>query len=117
MTDAAGLSDEAEVELTIIAVPDATTLVVEPVLLAPGRLLPAVRARLVVTETAVPLPGRTVTFTAGTVALCTATTDANGYARCDLAALLTALLRLGYQAAYAGEFDYLPSDGDSGLLR
>jgi hypothetical protein len=77
--------------------PDPTSLS-----LAPARLgSPAVSATLTDTRYGRPVPGRTVTFTAGSRTLCAGVTNANGVASCGgLSEGLAALL--GYSAAYAG---------------
>ena len=58
-----------------------------------------------------PVSGRTIAFSAGSTALCTAVTGATGTASCTvgLAGELHVLLTGGYTASFAGDGDYLPS--------
>ncbi len=55
-----------------------------------------------------PVAGQSVAFTAGSTALCTATTNAQGVASCTLTGLQTLDVDLngGYTATYAGSTDY-----------
>ncbi|WP_329051482.1 hypothetical protein OG738_04600 [Amycolatopsis sp. NBC_01488] len=86
--------------------PDPTSLSV-----APARLgSPALSATLTDTQFGRPVPGRPVTFTAGTRTLCSGVTNATGVASCGgLSEGLAALL--GYSAAYAGDGIWAGSAG------
>ena len=69
------------------------------------------------TPTVVPLAGKTITFTTNTgAALCTATTDANGNARCGALSILGILLGGGYQGSYTGDVEYSAATGSGQLL-
>jgi hypothetical protein len=69
-----------------------------------------------------PIAGQPVTFTAGSAALCTATTDAAGIATCDSTipcdptSALAVLQWLGYTATYAGNMAYQGSTATGGLV-
>jgi hypothetical protein len=70
------------------------------------------------TAAGVPLPGRTVTFTAAGATICSGTTNSNGVATCTgslLRSLVHVALSLGYTASFAGDADYLPAS-DRGHL-
>ncbi len=61
--------------------------------------MPNVSAKLTEAATFNPLPGRLVTFRAGSSVICSAITDSDGVAACGgLAEDLTAVLNLGYDA-------------------
>ena len=108
--------------------PTTTRLTVQPVLIRTGPLgLPVLSngkltARLVAAipyPTLNPLPGQRVTFTSGSTALCTATTDDNGDASC-YPGLQTVQLLLGggvFTATYAGTPDIGGTSATGGLLR
>jgi hypothetical protein len=66
-----------------------------------------------------PLAGRTLRFTVGTTVLCTGVTNAQGTATCTGGVMtgLNALLGLGYQVSFAGDFDYLASTGKGALVQ
>jgi hypothetical protein len=88
-----------------------TSLSASPVV--PG----GVSAKLTRTDTGAPLPGQTLTFTAGATTLCVATTDSLGRASCtSLTAVLTALLNLGYTVNFAGTTVYLPSSAQGSAI-
>jgi hypothetical protein len=104
--------------------PAPTELVASPALLKLSGLLrltvsPGVfEVRLTHRVTGAPLPGRTVTMraTRSGTAICTAITGADGVARCiSFAGLLAAIAGGGYEAAYPGASDTLPS-ADHGPL-
>jgi len=87
-------------------------------LVAPAVILGGVSATLTRTDTGAPLPGQTLTFTAGGTLLCVATTDANGNASCtSLTALLTAILNLGFHVSYAGTSVYAPASATGNLIQ
>ncbi|MFB9765795.1 beta strand repeat-containing protein [Nocardioides kongjuensis] len=98
-----------------------STIVAEPVvttnaLLATGTL----RARLTGGLPAQPLAGQMVVFKgAANLTVCSAVTDADGVASCNLTLVSTVLtaLRLGYRADYAGSASWLPSSGTGALLQ
>jgi hypothetical protein len=76
-----------------------------------------VSATLVRSDTLAPLPGQTLTFTAGGSVLCTAVTDSSGKAGCtSVIAVLTALLNLGYKVTYAGTAVYAPSSATGSAI-
>jgi len=69
------------------------------------------------TPTVAPLAGKTVTFTTNSGSpICTATTDANGTARCGVLSILGILLGGGYQGSYAGDVEYNAATGAGQLL-
>jgi hypothetical protein len=69
------------------------------------------------TDSAGPVAGQTIVFTAGSTGLCTATTNANGTATCNATvSVLSIVLALGYTATYAGNSDYGPSTATAGLI-
>jgi hypothetical protein len=63
------------------------------------------------------IAGQTVTFADGSLASCSATTNANGVASCtaSVLAVLGLLLSPSYSAAYAGGTDYLGANGAGGV--
>ena len=90
-----------------------------PVIGAPGSINTA-KATLRSDTTGAPIPGQTITFTAGTALLCTATTDANGVAFCPsypIPAIVQILLNLGYTASYAGTPAWAPATAKGNLIR
>lgn len=62
-----------------------------------------------------PLAGQTLVFTTGPVLnggvtdMCTAVTDANGYAKCDVPLRTGALILQGFQVRFAGNTSYAPA--------
>lgn len=72
-----------------------------------------VGARLTETATGTPIPGRTITFAAGSGFLCQAVTDANGVAECgfSLTGVLAGVLNLGYVATFPGDAKFAPAGG------
>ena len=70
-----------------------------------------ISATLTRTDSGAPVPGQTVSFTAGGTLLCSATTDANGLASCtfQLTSANSALISTGMTASFAGVTDYLTS--------
>lgn len=62
-----------------------------------------------------PLAGQTLVFTTGPVlnggvtSMCTAVTDAEGYAKCDVPLRTGALILQGFQVSYAGNASYAPA--------
>jgi Pro-kumamolisin, activation domain/Bacterial Ig-like domain (group 3) len=70
-----------------------------------------ISAALTRTDSGAPVPGQTVSFSAGGTLLCSATTDANGRASCafQLTTANSALISSGMSASFAGVTDYLTS--------
>jgi hypothetical protein len=67
-----------------------------------------------------PVAGKPISFaTRSSTALCSATTNATGTATCQFSptVALRALLAGGYNATFAGDGDYLPSNASAGLLQ
>lgn len=66
-----------------------------------------------------PLAGQTLVFTTGPVLnggvtdMCTAVTDANGYAKCDVPLRTGALILQGFQVSFAGNASYAPAFADT----
>jgi hypothetical protein len=114
VTDNSGAASTAEV--TILVVPDslvATTMDAHSVLLN----LPVFKAHLTRTDTGAPVVGRTVSFVAGGRVQCTAVTDSGGLAQCGgLISSLVAIVGLGYDAVFVGDFDYLPSSDHGPII-
>ena len=73
-------------------------------------------ATLTRSDTAAPLAGQQINFSAGSTPLCTATTDSRGVATCDALTEAPAILASqGYTAAFPGGADYRPSSAPAGL--
>ena len=109
----------AEATVTVHVVQAATELVASPALLVVQVLklkLGPMTATL--TSRGVPVPGQTITFSAGSATLCTAATNASGVASCSatITGLLATVLNLGYTARYAGIPAYAPSSASGALL-
>jgi hypothetical protein len=70
-----------------------------------------ISATLTRTDSGAPVPGQTVSFSAGGTVLCSATTDASGLASCtfQLTTANSALISAGIAASFAGVTDYLNS--------
>ncbi|MDT4922759.1 MAG: hypothetical protein QOG01_472, partial [Pseudonocardiales bacterium] len=66
-----------------------------------------------------PVVGATITFTARSIAVCAAVTDATGKATCSLTAVQDAkvISSLGYTATFVGSSDLLGSSGSAGLIQ
>jgi hypothetical protein len=97
----------------------ATSLAVSPPVLILPLSLYQFTARLTVAGSGVPIPGRLVTFTAGSTFLCTGITDLNGVASCSanlLTSVVTTLLSLGVDGTFAGGQALLPSTGHAFLI-
>jgi hypothetical protein len=100
-----------------------TAMVAKPVILQ-GLLplivvIPEISAVLKRTDTGAPVTGRLLTFTtnSGSV-LCTARTDASGFAACrQLRVTLGALLSLSYRVTFAEDGRYLGSKATGPLIR
>ncbi len=77
------------------------------------------KATLTHARTGAPLAGQVVVFKAWRVPLCTATTNAQGIATCDLRKrpldALAVAINLGYEVTFAATPDYLGSSGSAGL--
>jgi hypothetical protein len=66
-----------------------------------------------------PIANQTIRFVSGSTALCTATTDANGFAKCpsvSVGATLSILLSLGYTAVFDGTPSGLQASSAKGSL-
>jgi subtilase family serine protease len=101
----------------ITATPAVAALSTAPVTSSAVYLL-TVNATLRNTATS-PLPGRSVRFTAGTTAICTATTNAAGTASCSLNVTpqeLAIVEALGYTASFDGDVTYWGSSAHAGLV-
>ena len=67
--------------------------------------------------TGAPISGATISFEAGTTAICTATTGADGKATCNgVASALSIVLSLGYTATYGGDTVYAGSSAHAPLI-
>jgi MBG domain (YGX type) len=107
---------------TLTITPAPTTLVAAPVvarLLPPRIYFPRLSARLTYGAAGSPTANQTVRFTVGSTVVCTGTTDAAGVASCagSVSGTLSVVLRLGYDAVFAGSQNYLPSSDHGPLLR
>lgn len=120
-SDGSAWSAPARVDLVVVEAPlIATRLTAEP---AVARAVPGLqqnlsfRARLTDADGR-PLEGRLVTFTTANDEACQAFTDARGVARCELTipALTATLSAAGYDARFAGDFDYLASGAHAPFL-
>jgi hypothetical protein len=105
-----------------IAVQVPTTLVAYPAVLqlSPLRIsITNLSATLTTTAGNTPIAGQTIRFVSGSTTLCTATTDANGFAKCPsvpLGATLNVLLSLGYTAVFDGTAAGLQPSSAKGSL-
>jgi hypothetical protein len=120
-SDSLNPADTATQQLAITINRGPTTLSVSPVILQTSLLrvtFGIVEAKLTGGDPAVPLSGQTIVFTAGTTVVCTATTNADGVARCTMTVLntVTVIAHGGVTANYAGSALWLPSSGQAGLL-
>jgi Tol biopolymer transport system component len=121
--DGHGGTDTGTIAITVTEAPMiATSLVADPAVVSlsgtPKLRLGTVGARLVRTDTGAGLAGRTIAFSVGAQPLCTATTDATGQAGCTLShtATIQVLMAHGYDAAFAGDADFLPSSAHAGVV-
>ena len=114
----AGVSGTLHVAPMLVA----TTLTAYPAVaqVLPLRVFfPSLSARLTVTAGGAPVPGETISFRVGHALVCTAVTNANGVASCNgsVGGLLSLILNLGYDAAFAGDPGHLPSTAHGPLIR
>jgi hypothetical protein len=86
-------------------------------------LLPGLRLHLTLSATlrttaGAPLAGRVITFSVGGQTVCTATTNASGYASCGglIPGTLLSILGLGYTASFGGDGSYLPGSARGNLI-
>ena len=127
-TDPSGASTTATGTVTVIGLPligtfvqaQAATVYVEIKVGVPlsGRVaVLQLAATLRSATTGAVLPGRVVDFTIGTRYVCSAYTNANGFATCGTRGDgLAATLNLGYRAAFAGDADYSGSAATAPLI-
>jgi hypothetical protein len=99
----------------------ATAVVASPAvvgLIPPTVYLGGLSARLTHSDPAVPVAGQPVVFSAGGTTLCTATTDAEGIARCTIGLMgaQKVISSRGYTATFAGSQNLLPSTGAGPLI-
>lgn len=121
--DGVDTSVPATVSITVQPEPAvATSVQAEAVLLAAGGSAGftlgtgTLRARLVDADGA-PVPGKTLAFEVASTTVCTATTNALGFASCrPTSGQLQLLLGAGYTARFAGDASHLASSGRAGLL-
>ncbi|WP_205699225.1 Ig-like domain-containing protein [Conexibacter sp. SYSU D00693] len=121
VTDPSGASATAKVRITITSISVATRLDVPPTIKISGLPLQikiSYSATLRRAGDGAPIAGKKVTFLTGGQPACTATTDANGYARCawQLSQTLAVLLGGGYSAVFTGDADFEPSRGQGRLI-
>jgi hypothetical protein len=118
--DAGGSTAVANATLTVPK--RATALTADPAIV---QLTPSLdlrlgnlRAHLTQLGPTAPLAGKTISFTAGGTAVCSATTDSTGTATCGglIPEGLDAILALGYEAHFAGDGAYLPSNASGALI-
>lgn len=118
--DPAPGNNKASVTTNVIAAP--TKVTATPIV---AQLLPGVDIYILTltgkverTDTGRPVVGRQVRFVADNgTNLCTATTGADGVARCPgLTYTLAALLSLGYTVNWAGDTRYLPASGRGPII-
>lgn len=97
----------------------ATTLTADAALIRLLPLgLPLGQLRVTVTSSLGPVAGVPVVFGIGANAVCTSTTNAAGVATCNAASQLLALaLNNGYNAAFLGNANYLPSSAHGGVIK
>jgi hypothetical protein len=124
VTDSTAEQMQAATKQLTISIKAATTLQVDPAIL---RLtLPSLRlsvinasARLTKAPGNTPVSGQTIRFTAGAQQLCTAVTDANGFAKCppvNLGGIFAVVLAGGYDAHFDGTATLKPSSGHGQLV-
>ena len=99
----------------------ATTLVASAAIIAlmpPKVNLGTLSARLTQSDSAVPVAGQPVVFSAGGTTLCTATTNADGVASCTIgqSGAKKVIQNKGYTATFAGSPGLLPSTGAGRLV-
>ncbi|KRB72789.1 hypothetical protein ASE01_22365 [Nocardioides sp. Root190] len=117
VTDGSTSNSTDTQQLTLVVGKGATTLVGGPVVILGNVLLGGELTAVLTGGTGSPIAGATVTFRGtnallGDPLLCTATTDANGLARCkpSLVAIAQILLLVpSVKIAYAGSAQWLPS--------
>jgi hypothetical protein len=112
-------TDSKTLTLTIDRGP--TTIVVQPVLFKTtplGLPLGVVSARLTGGVPGMPLAGQTIVFTAGSTAVCTGLTGADGVASCtaSVASTTAIITNLGVTATYAGNTFWMPAQAKGGLI-
>jgi hypothetical protein len=102
--------------------PDTTSLTAGPILfsISPGQLTLTLTLSATLTDTVTgqPAAGQAITFTVGTLTVCTATTSATGTATCGgPCPVLLALLALHYTAAFAGTPSLAPATAQGQLIQ
>ncbi|HZN15666.1 MAG TPA: Ig-like domain-containing protein [Acidimicrobiales bacterium] len=127
-TDPSGASTTATGTVTVIGLPligtyvqaQAATVYVELKVGVPTNARVALlqlAATLRSAATGATLPGRLIDFTIGTRYICSAYTNANGFATCGTRSDgLVATLNLGYRAAFSGDADYSGSAATAPLI-
>jgi hypothetical protein len=121
-TDTDGQTVAASTTYTVNKAP--TQLTAPPLVLQvlPGNRLAVFEVEATLTYGAhhLALPGKTVTFTAGSTALCSGVTNAAGLASCnyDLGGLLGSVFApLFYEASFAGDGNYLASSATAPVVQ
>jgi IPT/TIG domain len=102
--------------------PDTTSLTAGPILfsISPGQLTLTLTLSATLTDTVSgqPAAGQAISFTVGTLTVCTATTSASGTATCGgPCPVLLALLALHYTAAFAGTPSLAPATAQGQLIQ
>lgn len=121
-TDVAGNAASTTVRYVVEKAPtrlDAAPLLLDLQLGLPTVTLGQVSARLTYGAADKPAAGRRVRFASRASPLCSATTAADGVARCtfEMTALLRAALAAGYTATFDGDSNLLPSSGHGPTVR
>ena len=123
VNDGQGGTDSATITIDVQRAPElATTLVANPAIawVMPGLTVyfPQLSATLTLASTGAPVAGAEIVFSVGMQVVCTAITDANGYAACGgVAEGAAAVLNLGYTASFAGDAQRLPTSDNGPLLQ
>jgi hypothetical protein len=122
VTDAAGASATGHVAITVTSVSDATKLSVPPVIKVtslPLKLTVLFQATLT-RDDGTPVAGRTITWIAGGQRVCSAKTNAQGFASCGWSILglvpVQVILGNGYTAVFDGDEDYVASSATGKLI-
>jgi hypothetical protein len=97
----------------------ATTLAADAALIKLVPLgLPLGQLRVTLTSSLGPVAGVPITFGVGAKTVCVSTTNASGVATCNAASQLLGLaLNGGYNAAFLGNANYLPSAAHGGVIK
>lgn len=104
-------------DATELVVRGATEIVAEPAVVTTSSMRPTLGFAATLTTGGVAMPGRVVSFVAGSILACSTVTGADGRAACTgPTALGAAVLNQGYEASFAGDVVYEAASASAGLV-